>query len=42
MEVVACRNGKINTVFIAAMSVHVPKCISGQHLYGQADACIEK
>ena len=28
MEVVACRTKKINTVFIVAMSIHVPR-----HLY---------
>ena len=42
VEVVACRNAKVNTTFIAVVSVHVPKYISGQHLYEQADACTAK
>ena len=42
MEVVACRTTKINTKFIAAVFVHVPKYVFGQHLYEQADACTAK
>ena len=39
VEVVVCRTGKINTMFTAVVSVHVPKYIFGQHLYEQANAC---
>ena len=38
MEVVACRTSKINTVFIAAVVVLVPKYIYGQYLCEQANA----
>ena len=38
VEVVACKTAQINTKFIAVVFVHVPKYISGQHLYEQADA----
>ena len=33
---------KINTTFTAVVFVHVPKYISGQQLYEQADACTAK
>ena len=39
VEVGACRIGKMNTMFIATVFVYVPKYISGQHLYEQANAC---
>ena len=42
VEVVACRIAKINTMFTTIVSVHVPKYISGQHLYEQADVCTAK
>ena len=32
MEVLACRTSKINSIFIAAMAVLVPKYIYGQYL----------
>ena len=38
MEVVACRTCKINTVFIAAVAILVPKYIYGKYLYEQANA----
>ena len=42
VEVVAGKTGKLNAVFIAVVSVHVPKYIFGQHLYEQANACTGK
>ena len=36
------RTLKINTIFIVVVFVHIPKYISGQHLYGQASACTAK
>ena len=42
MEVVAWRTLKINIVFAAAMSVHVPKYVYGQYLYEVANVCTAK
>ena len=42
VEAVACRTLKINIVFVAAVSVHVPKYIYGQCLHEVANACIAK
>ena len=42
VEVVVSRTLKINIVFIAAVVVHITKCIYGQHLYEEADACTAK
>ena len=42
VEAVACRTLKINIVFTAAVVVHITKCIYGQHLYEEADACTTK
>ena len=42
VEVVACKAARINTTFTSVVFVHVPKYISGQHLYEQADACTAK
>ena len=38
VEAVACRTLKISIVFTVAVSIHVTKCIYGQHLYEEADA----
>ena len=40
MGIVACKTSKINTVFIAAMVVLVPKYIYGQYLCEQENAGI--
>ena len=42
VEAMACKTLKINIVFTAAVVVHVPKYICGQHLYEEADACTAK
>ena len=42
VEAVPCKTLKINIVFTAAVSVHVPKYIYGQHLYEEAVACTAK
>ena len=42
VETVACKTLKISIVFIAAMSVHVPKYIYGQYLHEVANACTAK
>ena len=42
VEALACRTLKINIVFTAAVLVHVTKCIYGQYLYEEADACTAK
>ena len=42
VEAVACKTLKINVVFIAAVVVHITKCIYGQHLYEEVDACTAK
>ena len=42
VEVVAYKTTKINTTIMAAVFVHVPKYISGQHLYEPALACTTK
>ena len=42
VEAVACKTLKINIVFIAIVSVHVPKYIYGQYLHEVANACTAK
>ena len=42
MEVVACRTWEIIIVFVAAVPVHVPKYIYGQHLYEEPDVYTAK
>ena len=42
IEAVSCRTLKINVVFTGAVVVHVTKCIYGQNLYEEADACTAK
>ena len=42
VEVVTCKTAKINIRFTIAVTVHVPKCVFGQHLYELTDACTAK
>ena len=42
VEIVACRTLELIIMFTAAVLVHVPKYIYGQHLYKEADACTAK
>ena len=42
VEAVARGTLKINIVFTIVVVVHITKCIYGQHLYEEADACIAK
>ena len=42
VEAVGCRTLKIIIMFTVVVLVHVTKCIYGQHLYKEADACTAK
>ena len=38
VEAIACRDWEMNTMFIAAMAIPVPKYIYGQYFYEQENA----